>query len=93
MELLWFILGAVIIGGLLLLVNWMRSNNTSFTWYEWLIGAIGLLLLIAAVQNAYGSIIEDEAQAAWMFLLIFGLPALILFAVVWRLSVRRNKAA
>jgi len=92
MEITWFLLGAVIVGGFVLLLNWMRSNNRSFTWYEWLLGVIGLALLVFAVQSFYGSMVEDESQAAWMFLLIFGVPAIIVFAITWRLAARRQQS-
>jgi hypothetical protein len=89
---MWFIIG-LILGALLLgLVTWMRRKNISLTWYEWLIGIVGLLLLFLAAQNFFGSFVELEPAAAWMFLLIVGLPALILMAVAWQLAVRRNKA-
>jgi hypothetical protein len=89
---MWFIIG-IVIGALLLgLVAWMRGKNMSLTWYEWFIGVVGLILLLFTIQNFVGSFAELEPTAAWLFLLITGLPALILLAVVWQLAARRNKA-
>ncbi len=84
----------MIIAGFLLgaLIFWMRSRDIGLTWYEWLIGAVGLLLLIFSAVNFFGSLAEEESTAATMFLLIFGLPALILMAVSWQLAARRIKA-
>jgi uncharacterized membrane protein len=86
-----FILG-IVLGALLIgLFVYLKSIGFSLTWYEWLIGIVGLLLLFMTVQNMIGSMIELESQAAWMFALIMGLPAVLLLAVDWRLIARRKK--
>jgi len=90
---MWFIIGIVLGAALLALVAWLRGRDIKVTWYEWLIGVVGLLLLIFTIQNFAGSFIELEPTAAWMFLLVTGLPALILLAVAWQLARRRHRAA
>jgi hypothetical protein len=87
-----FITGGLVIGGLLWLVLWIRSANISVKWYEWLIGAIGLLIMIGAVENFFAAFAEFESGAAWKYLLVLGLPALILLAVAVQLVVRRQRA-
>ncbi len=90
---MWFIIG-IVLGALLLgLTMYLRNKNVVLTWYEWLIGIVGLLMLLFTVQNFFGSFVELESLAAWMFLLIVGLPAVILLAVAWQLAVRRMKKA
>jgi uncharacterized membrane protein len=87
-----FILG-IVLGALLIgLFVYLKSIGFSLSWYEWLIGIVGLLLLFMTIQNMLGSMIELESQAAWMFALIMGLPAVLLLAVDWRLIARRKKA-
>lgn len=90
---MWFIIGLVLGALLLGLAMYMRSKDISLTWYEWLIGVVGLLLLLFTFQNFFGSFAELETTAAWMFLLITGLPALILLAVAWQLAARRAKTS
>jgi hypothetical protein len=90
---MWLIIGLVLGALLLGLVSWMRGKNVSLTWYEWLIGIVGLLLLLFTIQNFFGSFLELESTAAWMFLLIVGLPGVILLTVAWQLAARRNKTA
>ena len=89
---MWFlialILGAVI-GGLLL---WMRSRNMNLTWYEWVIGVIGLLMVLFGVQNYFGSVAEVELSAAPMYLLVVALPGLVLLALAGFLAYRRQGA-
>jgi hypothetical protein len=89
---MWLIIGLVAGAAVLGLVMWMRSRDISVKWYEWLIGAIGLLLLLFTIQNFFGSQAELESTAANMFLLVTGLPALILLAVSWQLIARRQRA-
>lgn len=88
-----FILGGLLVGGLLWLVLWIRSANIAVKWYEWLIGAVGLLIGIVAVENFFSAFVEFESGAAWKYLLVFGLPALILLAVSVQLVFRRHQAS
>ena len=90
---MWLVIG-IIVGVLILgLAMWMRNRNMSMTWYEWIIGIVGLALLLFTVQNYFGSQAELEPKAATMFLLVTGLPALILLAVTWQLVIRHKKTA
>ena len=90
---MWFIIGIIVGAAVLGLVYLARSKNISITWYEWLIGGVGLALLLYAIQNLAGSLWEGESTAAWMFLLFFGLPALILMVLAWQLVARRIRTA
>ncbi|AGG07026.1 MULTISPECIES: hypothetical protein [Dehalococcoides] len=90
---MWFIIG-ILVGALVLGLVWlMKRNNFSLAWYEWLIGAIGALMLLFTVQNYFGSLAEVEPKAASMFLLVVGLPGLVLLALAWQLAARRVKKA
>ena len=89
---MWLIIGLIIGAALLGLELWVRNKNLAVTWYDRLIGAIGLLLLMFTIQNFFGSQAELESTAASMFLLVTGLPALILLAVSWQLIARRQRA-
>ncbi len=89
---MWLIIGLVAGAAVLGLMLWMRGKDISVKWYEWLIGAIGILLLLFTIQNFAGSLAELESTAANMFLLVSGLPAIILLAVAWQLIARRQRA-
>ena len=89
---MWFIIGIVAGVAVLALVLWLRSRNLAVKWYEWLIGALGLVLLLYTIQNVVGLLTEIEPTATWMFALVIGLPALILLAVAWQLVARRQRA-
>lgn len=90
---MWFIIGIFIGAIMLSLIQWMRNKNISGTWYEWVLGFIGIVLLLFTVQNFFGSFAEVEPKAAYMFLLVTGLPSIILLAVTWQLMIRRHKTS
>ena len=90
---MWFIIAFVVGIALMALVVWLRSKAIKTTWYEWLIGLVGLALLLYTVQNFTTAFAELESTAAWMFLLVLGLPALILMAIAGSLIWRRSRVA
>ncbi|OBW61069.1 dehalogenase [Dehalococcoides mccartyi] len=72
------------------LIILMSKRNIRLTWYEWLIGSIGLLFVILAAQHFFGAMSELFPYAAWMGLLIIGLPGAIILTFTWQLVMRRN---
>ncbi len=90
---MWFIIALAVGVAVTALVMWSRSRDVVVKWYEWLIGAIGLALLLLTIQNSITAIAEVESQAAGMYWLILGLPAVILLAVAWQLIARRQRSA
>ena len=90
---MWFIIALVIGAIVAALVLLLGNRGIKVSWYEWLIGIIGLFLLLFTIQNYFASLNEFESEAATMFLLVTGLPALILIAVAASLAWRRQRAA
>ena len=90
---MWLIVGLVFGAALWALLLWLRNHNIKVAWYEWLIGVIGLLLLLFTIENYFGSGKELEQTVAYMYLLVTGLPAVILLAIAWVLVQRRHRAA
>ena len=89
---MWFIIG-VIAGGIVLAVAlWLRSRNIAVTWYEWLIGIVGFILLLFTIQNFAAAFAEIEPGAAWKYWLVMGIPAFILLGIAWQLVARRQRA-
>ena len=87
-----FLIAGLVGAGVLAMVLWMRSKDIQATWYEWLIGIVGFLMLLFTFQNFFASYAEAESGAAIMFLPVLGLPALILLGVAWQLVARRQRA-
>ena len=90
---MWFIVALIVGIGVAAIVAWMRSSGVSVKWYEWVVGAVGLLILLFAMQNFLGSGVEGELGPANKYLLVAGLPSLILLAVAGALVWRRHSAA
>jgi len=85
---MWIIIFFALGIGLTLLFVWLRSRQITVNWWEWLLGALGLLALLMAIQNFVTSFAELESDAAWLMLATFGVPALILLGIpasrIWR---------
>ena len=90
---MWLIIGLLAGAAVLALVMWMRNNNIALKWYDCVIGIIGLLLLLFTIQNFFASQVELEPAAANLFLLVTGLPAIILLVVAWQLIARRQRVS
>ncbi len=83
--LFWLILGLLLGAGALFI---QKRGNIKLAWYDWLLLALALLFFMLAISNYYASLEELETRAASFLLLSFGLPGLILVAIVgiriWR---------
>lgn len=90
---MWLIIGLIIGAGLLAWVYWIRERHVKITWYEWLLGIIGLMVLLFAIENFTKFLAEHETRAAWRFLLIAGLPSLMLLSLYFLLPWRRHHKA
>jgi uncharacterized membrane protein len=88
---MWFLAGLIIGAGLITLALWLRGMKISVRWYEWLIGILGLLLMLFTIQNFSASFAEYEEYAAWTFLWVFGLPSITLLAIACLLPWRRHR--
>ena len=90
---MWFVVALIVGAGIAALAFWLRGADMKVSWYEWLIGIVGLLLMFFAIQNFFGSGAEGETEAANMFLLAVGLPALVLILLSAGLAWRRRSAS
>lgn len=88
----WLITGLIIGAAVLWLVTWMRSRNTQLPWYFWVIGGVGIVLLLLTIQSYFATIAEWEPAAANLSLLVLGLPAIILLAAAGLLGAKKLRA-
>jgi hypothetical protein len=87
---MWLLMGIALGAGLLLLVLWLRAKGINLRWYEYLLGFIGLALLLFTLQNYQASIAEYEPTAPMMFLLVFGIPGLVFLLIAVGLVLLRS---
>jgi len=74
----WFLYGLIVGAGIMRLVVWVQNANIAVSWYAWLLAGLALLLVTVTAQHFFASYKEMEPKAAWMGLLVMGVPALIL---------------
>ena len=78
---MWLIIGLLLGAGVVLGALWMRSRAVRTAWYEWVLAACGILLVMFAVENARTFSAEFETTAAARSMLIFGLPGVMLIII------------
>lgn len=88
---MWLILGIVV--GLVagLLIGYTRNHSLSVPWYSWLLMAVGVVLILLTVDTFVNSFAEWEPKAAWLSLLFFGLPGIIVGGLGLYLALPRKK--
>jgi len=77
----WFLYGLIVGGGAMRMIVWVQNENILVSWYGWLIAALTLILITLTAQHFFASYKELEPKAAWMGVLVMGIPALILTGV------------
>ena len=94
---MWLVVGLILGIVLVALVFWLRSRKIRVAWYEWLLGVLGLLSMVFSLQNYQASVAAFEPTAPGMFLLVFGLPGLVLvllaIALPWWRHFRKRRSA
>ena len=86
----WLIAGLVLGAAIFWLAT---ASKVKLTWYEWVLGVLGIILILFAIQNYSASQVELESKAAGLLLLIFGLPGLIFAVLAGVLAFLRGKKA
>jgi uncharacterized membrane protein len=86
-----FFIGFLLGLTLLALGMFLRSRGIRPSWYVWLIAALGFVLLVFALQNYRAARADFEPVSPGVFLLIFGLPGLILMLLAAFLTYMRMK--
>ncbi len=80
---LWLILGIVLGTILYHVAASSRAGRLKVRWYQWILGVLAAALLLLAIQNYVSLQDELEPAAAALSWLLFGLPAVILAALIW----------
>lgn len=83
--LFWIIAGFLLGAGAL----YLRKHPTiKLMWFDWLLLLFAVIFFMLAIENYNGSMSELEPRAATVLLAAFGIPGLILAAIValraWR---------
>ena len=73
------------------LVVWLIKSGVSVRWWEWLMGVIGVILIIVTLQHVFATFVENQPAALWPGVLTFGVPAIILLAIAGQFIARRQR--
>lgn len=83
--LFWLIAGILLGAGTLFL---LRHPQVKLAWFDWVLLVLAVAFFAVAIENYNGSMSELEPRAATFLLASFGIPGLILTAIVgvraWR---------
>lgn len=90
---LWLILGLLVGAAVVLAVRAAQRSHVQVRWYEWLLGALGVVGLLLTIEASVGSFAENEARAGWMAVATLGIPSVVLLAIGLALPWRRTRAA
>ena len=89
---MWFIIALICAAVFFFAFNFLNKKNIKLAWWEWLLAAIAVLLLIFAVSWMAEGYMENEPHAAITFLWTFGLGAVIFAAAAWASYFYRTRA-
>ncbi|NOR15796.1 MAG: hypothetical protein GQ544_08835, partial [Candidatus Aminicenantes bacterium] len=89
MELIWFLIGIIGMGGLWGISTWIKKKQTKLSWVSWVGIVLTMILGLFTLAWCLSSIWEKEYQAAGVGLLIFGTLSLVGMGFT-RKSVHRN---
>ncbi|MDW7673329.1 MAG: dehalogenase [Bacillota bacterium] len=79
----WIFSGIVIGAVITYLVIKVKEGKLTVKWYQWVLGILGTSMLLFTIQNYFALINEYHNRAASYTWSVFGLPALVMFALIW----------
>jgi len=82
-EVLFFLLGFLTC--LFIFMFFRLYNKYEMNWKLWSMAGFGAFLMLFCIAWSVSSVLEGEPRAASMGMVVFGLPALILFGLVRRM--------
>jgi hypothetical protein len=89
-----FILGLIVGAGLMALAFWLQRSAVIVKWYEWLLGGLGFILGVWAVNDFFASMAEHNEGQGRFLLVTLGVPAILLLGLaiflVWRRTTKKK---
>jgi hypothetical protein len=78
---MWFAAGLLIGACVIVLAVWVDNRKIQVNWYVWLLGLLGILLIVWAIHDFFASMAEYNEIAAWTLLWLLGIPGIILLVL------------
>ncbi len=89
---MWMAIAFILGVGLTALWFWAKNKNMSIKWWEWVLGLLGIFLISFTIQNIMASSFEEVTATNGAFMLVTGLPGLILLVIPWQTVWRRMRS-
>ena len=87
----YFLFGAIFIGILWGISNFLNKDGRGLVWWHWLLTIILCLYSVLVVATIHGFLIEDVAKGALVMGLVMGIPAVIFDVLLVRLVLNPKK--
>ncbi len=93
-----FVFGLLTGAALMALAFWLQRSGVVVKWYSWLLGILGFVLGLWAVNDFFASMAEHDERAGRVLLVLLGAPAVIFIALAiflswWGMKRARNPKA
>jgi hypothetical protein len=85
------IIGAVVMAGFLLLVNYVRARRLRLAWWHWALIIAGFLYAVFVLEVIVGFLEEGSAQAAVVMGSILGFVAVVWGVLLGRFVIARAR--
>jgi hypothetical protein len=83
------IIGFILGGASVYLWNFLKEKAIQLKWFEWVLFILSSLLFVFLGQTFIGSFGEGEVQAAWLSVVFFGIPIIIMMVGAYRSLYQR----
>ena len=79
---MWFVIGVLVGAGLVGLYLLLKRIDFTVRWYEWLVGAIGIIVFSFGLDNVFAlAQSESSTGAPGVFFLLFALPGILILLI------------
>lgn len=86
----WYVLiGFLLGGGAVYLWSYLKDKTVKLVWYEWVLFILAGFVFILLGQTFIASLEEGQNRAAWLSVVFFGIPIVIMLVVAFRSLQKR----
>ena len=78
---LFYLMAAFILGVAVWFTTWAIVKGKVFKWYVFVLGAVGVVGLVATAQHSIATLLEGAPFALGPGLILFGLPSVLILGV------------
>ena len=81
----WYVLiGFLLGGGSVYLWSYLKDKAVKLVWHEWVLFILAGIFFVFLGQTFIGSLEEGQPQAAWLSVIFFGVPIIIMVVGAFR---------